>query len=95
MASTAAPNPCSLSRTNVSQRSNFSSTFSFKVPYFSDPRSPKLVSVQSHNPNLDSFKMEQTASGYGSGPDDSARLHASPSASAAIDFLTLCHRLKQ
>ncbi|KAI3452961.1 hypothetical protein Pfo_009624 [Paulownia fortunei] len=38
--------------------------------------------------------MDQTVSGFGSGTETSAPSHASSSPSAAIDFLTLCHRLK-
>ncbi|KAK6133794.1 hypothetical protein DH2020_032505 [Rehmannia glutinosa] len=95
MASPAAPkaNPYSISQTN-SQRLNFSQIFSINFPLFSDPRSTRLVSVHCHNPNLDSVKMDQTVSGFGSGSGSSAHSHTPSPPSAAIDFLTLCHRLK-
>ncbi|KAK6116389.1 hypothetical protein DH2020_049851 [Rehmannia glutinosa] len=38
--------------------------------------------------------MDQTVSGFGSGSGSSAHSHTPSSPSAAIDFLTLCHRLK-
>ncbi|GFQ01378.1 HD domain-containing protein c4g3.17 [Phtheirospermum japonicum] len=95
MASAAAPkaNPYSLSLTN-SRRLHSSSIFSLKIPFFLDPRSPRLVSVQSHNPNLDSIKMDRTVPASGSGSGKSTHLRTSSSPSDAIDFLTLCHRLK-
>lgn len=95
MASVAAPKakPYSLSHANF-QRLNSSHKFSTKIPFFSDPPSPRLVLVHSNNPNLDSIKMDQTVSGFGSGTESPTDLHASSSPSAAIDFLTLCHRLK-
>ncbi|KAL6577721.1 hypothetical protein OROMI_010049 [Orobanche minor] len=95
MASAATPkaNPYSLSHTNL-LRLNASSIFSVKITLFSDPRIPRLVVVQSQNPDLDSIKMDQTVSGFGSGSGSSDHFRASSSSSAVIDFLTLCHRLK-
>lgn len=95
MASVVAPkaNPLSPSHANIG-RLNFSQKLSLRIPFCSCPTSPRLVSIQSHNPNLDSIKMDQTVSGFGSGAEGMAHSDASPSPSTAIDFLTLCHRLK-
>ncbi|CAI9785331.1 unnamed protein product [Fraxinus pennsylvanica] len=73
---------------------NFTHKNLIKIPLSSDPPSPRLISVRSNNPNLDSIKMDQTASGLGSGPGNQIHSNASSSPSASIDFLTLCHRLK-
>ncbi|KAH6805431.1 Metal-dependent phosphohydrolase [Perilla frutescens var. hirtella] len=95
MASAAAAkaNPFPLINTN-SRKIGFSHKFSIKFPFYSDPPSPRLLAVHSNNPNLDSIKMDQNVSGFVSGPGNPKSSHASPSPSAAIDFLTLCHRLK-
>ncbi|KAL6566419.1 hypothetical protein OROGR_002034 [Orobanche gracilis] len=92
-AATPKANPYSLSHTNL-LRLNSSSIFRVKITLFSDPRSPRLIAVQSQNPDLDSIKMDQTVSGFGSGSGSSDQFRASSSSSAVIDFLTLCHRLK-
>ncbi|XP_073131521.1 5'-deoxynucleotidase hdd1-like [Henckelia pumila] len=76
------------------RNSNFSCNFPIKIQFFSDPSSLRLVSVHSHNPQLDSIKMDHTASGSGSGSERDTHLHEVASPSSAIDFLTLCHRLK-
>ncbi|KAL0372558.1 UNVERIFIED_CONTAM: 5'-deoxynucleotidase hdd1 [Sesamum calycinum] len=95
MASVAAAraNPSSLSHTNF-QRLNSSHKFSIKIPFFSDPPTPRIVSLHSNNPSLDSMKMDRAVSGFGSGSGSSAHAHSSSSPASAIDFLTLCHRLK-
>ncbi|KAL0296789.1 UNVERIFIED_CONTAM: 5'-deoxynucleotidase hdd1 [Sesamum radiatum] len=95
MASAAAAraNPSSLSHTNF-QRLNSSHKFSIKIPFFSDPPTPRIVSLHSNNPSLDSMKMDRAVSGFGSGSGSSAHAHSSSSPASAIDFLTLCHRLK-
>ncbi|XP_057809925.1 uncharacterized protein LOC131024432 isoform X2 [Salvia miltiorrhiza] len=95
MASAAAAkaNPYSIANTNL-QKIGFSHKSPIKVPFCSDSPSPRLVAAHSNNPNLDSAKMGKSVSGFGSAPGSPESLHASPSPSAAIDFLTLCHRLK-
>lgn len=95
MASAAAAkaNPYSLTNTNP-HKIGFSHKFSIKIPFFPDSSSPRLVAVHSNNPNLDSIEMDKAVSGLGSGPGNPESSHASPSPSSAIDFLTLCHRLK-
>ncbi|KZV29345.1 hypothetical protein F511_18496 [Dorcoceras hygrometricum] len=76
------------------QNLNFSRMFPIKIQFLSDPSSLRLVSVHSHNPQLDSVKMDHTASGSGSGSEIDSHLHEVGLPSSAIDFLTLCHRLK-
>ncbi|CAA2967161.1 Hypothetical predicted protein [Olea europaea subsp. europaea] len=73
---------------------NFTHKNLIKIPFSSDPPSTRLISVRSNNPNLDSIKMDQAASGLGSVPGNPIQTNASSSSSASIDFLTLCHRLK-
>ncbi|KAL8549332.1 hypothetical protein ACS0TY_008251 [Phlomoides rotata] len=91
MASIAAPkaNPCFLSHNNL-QRLKISHNRAIKVPFFSEQQSRRLVSVCSNKPELGSIKTDQTIPGFGSGTGGPPI--SSPS--AAIDFLTLCHRLK-
>lgn len=95
MASIAPPkaNPCFLSRNNL-QRLKITQNRAIKIPFFSELSSRRLVSVCSNNPDLGSTKMDQTVSGFGSGTRGPPILNASSSPSTAIDFLTLCHRLK-
>ncbi|EYU22602.1 hypothetical protein ABFS82_05G027000 [Erythranthe guttata] len=87
-ANTLSPSPCNFQRLNYPHKN------SLRIPFNSESTSPRLVSIHSHNPNLDSIKMDQTVSGFGSGSETLAHSNASSSASSAIDFLTLCHRLK-
>lgn len=95
MASAAAPKANLYSLVNTSsQKIGFSHKVSVKFPFYSDSSTSRLVTVLSNNPNLDSIKIDQTVSGFGSGPGSPESSHASPSPSAAIDFLTLCHSLK-
>ncbi|XP_051144511.1 uncharacterized protein LOC127260690 isoform X1 [Andrographis paniculata] len=86
-------NPYSYSR-NQFQRLKFSQSLSVRIPFFSEFSSPRLVSVNAHNPNLDSNKTDQSVSEFGSGTGSVAHSQACTSPSAVIDFLTLCHRLK-
>ncbi|KAL2546551.1 Metal-dependent phosphohydrolase [Forsythia ovata] len=95
MASVAAKaNPYSLAAPSSHCQFSFTHKNSIKFPFSSHPPSPRLISVRSHDPNLDSIKMDQTASGFGSGTGKQIHIDASSSPSASIDFLTLCHRLK-
>lgn len=69
---------------------------SVKIPFFDGPLRSRFVSVCCHNPNSDSFIVDQTVHGSKNPAhlaDDHPQASAS-SPSSAIDFLTLCHRLK-
>ncbi|CAL5338708.1 unnamed protein product [Camellia sinensis] len=91
--STMAANPSSLSSSphcslplNRSISPRFHRT-SLNLAFFNnDPPSPRLVSVRAQNPSSES----------GSGPKMASHLDGTEasSSSSAIDFLTLCHRLK-
>lgn len=95
MASAAAAKVSPYSITNANPRKvGLSHKFSIQLPFCSDSPSPRLVAVHSNNPNLDSVKMDKSVCEFGSGPGSAESSHASPSPSAAIDFLTLCNRLK-
>lgn len=70
--------------------------FSVKIPFFDGPLRSRLVSLCCHNPNPDSFIVDLTvplSKNPTHLPDDCPQASAS-SPSSAIDFLTLCHRLK-
>lgn len=69
---------------------------SVKIPFFHGPLRSRLVSLCCHNPSPDSFIVDQTVPASRNPthlPDDCPQASAS-SPSSAIDFLTLCHRLK-
>ncbi|CAK9157330.1 unnamed protein product [Ilex paraguariensis] len=65
-----------------------------KLHFFNEPQSPRLVAVRSQNSNSES--PVSNVDGFGSGSKRSAYFDDSEasSSSSAIDFLTLCHRLK-
>ncbi|KAJ7943242.1 HD domain-containing protein 2 [Quillaja saponaria] len=65
---------------------------SSKSVFFSETPKPRSVSVRSQKPSSDGFGSKTPVSLEGS--DTSIGSSSSPSSSSAIDFLTLCHRLK-
>lgn len=88
------PSPYSSLRPNSSSRVPNFHRISVKIPFCNARWGKTLVCVGCHNPNLDSVVTGSGSKSPTHLPDDHDGQASASSHSAAIDFLTLCHRLK-